>query len=147
MHWRHAAQRGKAQVQRLAGAWVGSGQQRRGLVVGILDHADAVDSVQLARLARYVRSGETQAQVARVARVGHLGQHLAVAFGIEAIGLDPAKAGDALELQHCLLQQFLEAAGLVQAAHEAAHQRVVVALPDKIGRQARGSNSAISTWS
>ncbi|MNM57567.1 hypothetical protein D3C81_687750 [compost metagenome] len=138
MHRRHAAQCSEAHVQRLAGARVGGGQQLGGLVVGVFDHADTVDPIQLACLARDVRGGEAQAQVAGVAWVGHFGQHLTITFAIEAVRLDPAEPGNALELFHRLLQQLLKAGSQVQAADKAAHQRVVVALFRKVRRHAHG---------
>ncbi len=96
--------------------------------MGVLDHADAVGPVQRTGLGRDVGGREAQAEVARVALVGLFGQHQAVALGVEAVSLDPAEAGDALHLLHCVAAQLVDVVGVLQAGDEAAHQRVEIAV-------------------
>ncbi len=128
MHRRHAAQRGEAQIQRCAGLRIERRHHPCGAVVGVLDHADQVGAVQPARLGRDVRRREAQPQIARVARVGLLGQHQAVALGIEAVDLHPPEAGDSLDLAYRQPAQRVEIARILQFGDEGAHHRVEVVI-------------------
>ena len=94
------------------------------MIVGVLNHPDQVFAIQPARLLRDVGSRKAQPEIAWIAGVGDLCQHYAIVFGVEAIGLDAAEAGDALDLPNRQLAERFQLAAVLQLGDEGAHQRV-----------------------
>jgi len=94
------------------------------LIVSVLNHPDQVLAIHPARLLRDVGCRKAQTQIARIAGVCRFGQHHAIVFGIKAIGLDPAKPGDAFDFPNRQLTERFEFAAVLQLGDEGAHKRI-----------------------
>ena len=82
------------------------------------------EHVQLARLARNVAGREALAQIAVVAVGQAFGQHVAMAFLVEAVDQHPAKAGQRADFRRRQLAQCDDGIGVADLVEEIAHQRV-----------------------
>ncbi len=91
---RHAAQRAEGQVERLPIGQRRVDQQCCRPVAGIGDHADALENDQPPGLRGDIRRRIPQPEIRRIARAVRLGDDLAVALGIEAVGHDAVVAAD-----------------------------------------------------
>jgi len=133
VHGRDAAQRGERQVVARAAGRILGRDERLGLVIGVLDHADWRQRVQLARLRRDVAGRECLAQVGLVVGRFGLGHHAAMAARVEPVHHHAAVARDRAHMARGQIGQRGDGGVLADLGEKVGDERVQMAKIRRLG--------------